>query len=178
MLQTQSQCPPLSLLPEFASATPSTNITDCEAQQLQWAALVAKFKAGSLYKHSWEWVGGEFLPIYTFQTIGRITEIWDEYANGLNGFLAVRDLNEHWQARWRRNVNTLRTENCRRKKVTTLVETLARKPNWNSGLALRFLRERYENHPDLKKPRAFCEYLQKGGGIGLKEVLVAAGNFP
>ena len=163
------------------AATPnsgaSTNPADLDARQQQWNALTVRFSAEQLHKHCWEWVSGEFLPIYAFQPITRITQIWDEHVAGLNGFLAVRDLEEHWQARWRRNVNTLRTENCRRKKVVALVETLAQKPNWSVDLALRFLRDKYETHPDLKKPRAFCEYLQKGGGRGMKDVLVVAQNY-
>ncbi|OAX36287.1 hypothetical protein K503DRAFT_858093 [Rhizopogon vinicolor AM-OR11-026] len=183
-----------------AVTVPGGNTTDLEARQLQWEALVAKFRADQLHKHSWKWVGifspSTLSSIYKHvclyrtiilaatlvadlhQTVSHIAEIWDEYANGPNGYLAVRDLDEHWQARWWRNVNTLHSENCRRKKVTTLVETLGRKLNWNVGLVLRPPREKYENHPDLKKPRAFCEYLQKGGGSGLKAAFIAADSFP
>jgi hypothetical protein len=160
------------------SSTGSAMDLGLSDRQQQWDALTDRFSIERLQAHGWEWVSGEFLPIYAFQPITRITEIWDEHAAGLNGFLAVRDLDERWQARWRRNVNTLRMENCRRKKVVTLVETLARKPNWSVNLALRFLRDKYETHPDLKKPRMFCEYLQKGGGSGMKNVLVVAQNYP
>ncbi|KIJ57728.1 hypothetical protein HYDPIDRAFT_120401 [Hydnomerulius pinastri MD-312] len=156
----------------------NTQDMNLNARQQQWDALTALFKPSQLYNHTWEWVANELVPIYVFQPVTRITEIWDEYTGGINGFLAVRDLDERWQARWRRNINTLRTENCRRKKVTGLVETLAKKPNWNVALALRFLRDKYETHLDLKKPRTFCEYLQKAGGKGLKEVLVAADSYP
>lgn len=167
--------PPTSVA---TSAATTVTTADLDARQQQWTSLVDRFGVEQLLKHSWEWVSGDYLPLYTFQPVNRITEVWDEHAAGLNGFLAVRDLDERWQARWRRNINTLRTENCRQKKITALVETLARKPNWNVNLALRFLCERYETHPDLKKPCVFCEYLQKRGGSGNKEVLAAAANYP
>lgn len=164
--------------PSVATGTATATTADLDARQQQWTSLVDRFGVERLLKHGWEWVSGNYLPLYTFQPVTRITEVWDEYVAGLNGFLAVRDLDERWQARWRRNISTLRTENCRRKKITALVETLARKPNWSVNLALRFLREKYETHPDLKKPRTFCEYLQKGGGTGTKDVLAAAANYP
>jgi hypothetical protein len=164
--------------PSVATGTATATTADLDARQQQWTSLVDRFGVEQLLKHGWEWVSGDYLPLYTFQPVTRITEVWDEYVAGLNGFLAVRDLDERWQARWRRNISTLRTENCRRKKITALVETLARKPNWSVNLALRFLREKYKTHPDLKKPRTFCEYLQKGGGTGTKDVLAAAANYP
>ncbi|KAG1726040.1 hypothetical protein EDD22DRAFT_961520 [Suillus occidentalis] len=164
--------------PSVATGTATATTADLDARQQQWTSLVDRFGVKQLLKHGWEWVSGDYLPLYTFQPVTRITEVWDEYVAGLNGFLAVHDLDERWQAHWRRNISTLWTENCRRKKITALVETLARKPNWSVNLALHFLREKYETHPDLKKPRTFCEYLQKGGGTGTKDVLAAAANYP
>jgi len=97
-----------------ASVTPSqTSSADLNARQQKWDALTGQFDTKQLQRHSWEWVSEEFLPVYTFQPVTHITEIWDEHAAGLNGFLAVHDFDKHWQAHWRQNINTLRTENCR-----------------------------------------------------------------
>ncbi|OAX36863.1 hypothetical protein K503DRAFT_867272 [Rhizopogon vinicolor AM-OR11-026] len=160
-------------LPVMDPSPPGADRCACHCNPNFWDWRVER-----LQKHGWELVCGELLPIYAFQPVTRITEIWDEHAAGLNGYLAVRDLDERWQARWRRNVNTLRTENCQRKKVAALVKTLTRKPNWSVNLALQFLRDKYETHPDFKKPRTFCDYLQKGGGSSMKDVLIVAQNYP
>ncbi|KAG1843937.1 hypothetical protein DFJ58DRAFT_803769 [Suillus subalutaceus] len=95
-----------------ATSTDAATAADLDACQQQWTSLVDRFGAERLLKHSWEWVLGDYLPLYTFQPVTCIMQVWDEYVAGLNGFLAVRDLDERWQARWRRNISTLRTENC------------------------------------------------------------------
>lgn len=97
---------------------------------------------------------------------------------GLNGFLAVRSLEEHWAAKWRRNNDFMKTEMGRRKKVVKLVEKLAEKPNWNVPLALRFLGETYKK---FMTPRKFCNFLQKTPGPGelskTEELILAANSF-
>ena len=91
--------------------------------------------------------------------------MWEEWTNGLDGHLSVRQLNDGWDARWRRNNLGQKTEAGRRKKVVELIEALAKKPNWNTQLALRFLKEKYpipsSSQPYLKSTRAFIEHLQK-----------------
>lgn len=107
-----------------------------------------------------------------------MTDIWEEWASGLNGFLAVRSLEEHWAAKGRRDNNFLKTEMGRRKKVVKLVEKLAEKPNWNVALALRFLGETYKK---FTTPRKFCNFLQKTPGPGelskTEELIVAVNSF-
>ncbi|KAJ7878221.1 hypothetical protein B0H13DRAFT_1892846 [Mycena leptocephala] len=66
---------------------------------------------------------------------------WDEWASGINGFLAVRDLEEHWGPR-------------RRRDVIQFVERLSKKKNWNVALALKFIRETYDGK---LSPQKFCE---------------------
>jgi hypothetical protein len=149
---------------------------DVRRHQQCWEELITRFKEEKLRRHTWEWESDRLLPFYTFQLVSRITDIWEEHANGLNGYLAVRDLNEYWGARWRRNRDGQRTENCRRKKVVHLVERLALKTNWDVKLALRFLRETYEGNGTT--PRAFCTYLQTKGGAGMEEVMIASNSFP
>ena len=120
----------------------------------------------------------DYLPFYAFQPVSVITDIWTEWSSGLNGFLAVRDLEETWGARWRRNNAGLKTEMGRRKKVIQLVEKLAAKPNWNTALALRFIQTTCERKWTVRK---FCVHLQKaavsGGLSALDELIVAADSY-
>jgi hypothetical protein len=128
-------------------------------QLTEWAKLAAKFGDARLRGHQWEWVAsgdhnsGHYLPYYAFQPLSTVTDIWEEWVSGLNGFLAVRILEEHWAAKWRRNNDFMKTEMGRRKKVVELVERLAEKPNWNVPLALRFLGETYKK---FTMPRKFA----------------------
>jgi hypothetical protein len=87
-----------------------------------------------------------------------ISDIWIEWAEGVDGFLPVRDLTERWGARWRRNDAGQRTEASRHRKVVDLVNELSLKHLWNVNLALRFLQDRYEPR---YKARSFCDYLTK-----------------
>lgn len=159
-----------------APITACSGLLDEQHHQQLWDELTTRFKEERLRRHTWEWVSGGLLPFYTFQPVSRITDIWEEHANGLNGYMAVRDLDEHWGARWRRNRDGQRTENCRRKKVVHLIERLALKTNWGVKLALRFVREKYEANGTT--PRAFCTYLQKNSGAGIEEVMAMSNSFP
>ncbi|GLB45911.1 hypothetical protein LshimejAT787_3700140 [Lyophyllum shimeji] len=94
----------------------------------------------------------EWLPHYKYKALPAITDIWTEWTVGWEGYIPVRVLEEVWDARWRRNVHSQRTEHGRRKKVISLVTELSEKPNWGVKLALRFIAEKYEPR---YKPRAF-----------------------
>jgi Transcriptional activator of glycolytic enzymes len=155
---------------------PLTNyIADC--QQKAWQALIQVYGEPKLQKHpAWEWTGDNWLPRYSYQPVTQLSEIWDEWSTGLNGFLSTRELEEGWGAKWRRNNPGLKTENGRRKKVVQLVEELSRKPGWSIKLALRFLQDKYEG--TFKSPRKFCEYLQARKNVGYHEVLAAANMYP
>jgi hypothetical protein len=145
----------------------------------KWAALLVKYGREKLDAHEWEWRNGDWLPRYRYQPVDAITDIWTEYVDGLNGCLSTRELKDRWGAKWRRNEGGLKTEAARRTKVVALVERLSAKPNWNVPLALRFLVEKYETSPAfVGKVRAFCDYLQKGGGAGFQAVLGAAARYP
>ena len=125
-----------------------------------FADALTRFSESQLRQHQWEWVvkDKDWLPIYKYQQVTTISDIWDKWAQGLHGFLSVRDLTERWGARWRRNDAGQRTESSRRKKVIDLVTELSSKHLWNVSLALRFLQERYEPR---YKARGFCDYLTK-----------------
>ncbi|KAG2129749.1 hypothetical protein DEU56DRAFT_758034 [Suillus clintonianus] len=133
------------------------------------SSICCSTSARKNYHHTWEWESGRLIPFYVFQTVSKITDIWDKHSNGLNGYLAIWDLNEYWGARWRHNLDGQRTVNSCRKKVKNLVKNLAKKANWNIKLALCFLRNKYKMRG--MTPRAFCTYLQKSGGSNIEKVM-------
>ena len=146
--------------------------------QQQWAELVALYPESQLCQHDWEWVSNALLPFYLYQPVKRITDVWTEHAEGLNGYLPVQVLDQHWEARWRRNKDGQRTENCRRRKVVGLVNTLAARTGWTVERALQFLKEKYESGKgSTMSPRSFSDYLGKGKGAGLAEVLAEADAY-
>jgi hypothetical protein len=142
-----------------APSPPSSSVSD-PVQEQRWADLLARFDETQLRRHAWDWVAKDkdWLPIYKYQPVTDISDIWVEWAEGVDGFLSVRDLTERWGARWRRNDAGQRTESSRRKKVIDLVTELSSKHLWNVNLTLRFLRDRYE---PKYKARSFCDYLTK-----------------
>jgi hypothetical protein len=147
--------------PALPGPRPSAEHGD-PAKELKWAELIARFDEVQLRRHAWEWVckDKDWLPIYKYQPVTTISDIWCEWAEGVGGFLSVRELTECWGARWRRNDAGQRTEASRRKKVIDLVTELSSKHLWNVNLALRFLRDQYE---PKYKARGFCDYLTKEG---------------
>jgi hypothetical protein len=70
-----------------------------------------------LYRHKWEWVSGAWLPYYRYLPVHTISEVWTVWSSGLDGHLPVRELEERWGPKWRRNVPGQRSENGRRKKI-------------------------------------------------------------
>jgi hypothetical protein len=141
------------------------------AQLARWNCLLTKYGKAHVHKHSWEWVQGDFIPFYIYQPVGRLTDYWTEWTEGIGGFISTRELTEGWGAKWRRNNGGQRTECGRRKKVIDLVTALSTRPNWNVSLALRFLTERYETR---YTPRKFCDWLKPDN---VQAVLVAAVTF-
>ncbi|KAJ7168642.1 hypothetical protein C8R46DRAFT_1033850 [Mycena filopes] len=133
------------------------------SQTAAWNLLALTYTDVGLDRKS-----NSFLPHYTFQPVPKITDIWTEWAAGLNGYLSVRELNEGWNAKWKHDLQRIKSEYSRRKKVIDLIERLRSKPNWNLELALRFIRETYETPgSQFKTTRSFCDYLQssKTGGV-------------
>jgi len=137
-------------------------------QHARWDTLLTKFGEARVHKHQWEWIHGDFLPLYVYQSVDRLTDYWTEWAEGIGGFLSTREMTETWGPKWRRNNGGQRTECGRRKRVIDLVTTLAARPNWDVKKALRFLSEKYE---DLYSPRKFCDWLKPDN---VQAVLVAA----
>jgi hypothetical protein len=159
-------------LPTLPASRPSAEHGD-PAKEEKWAQLTARFDESRLRQHVWEWVSKDkdWLPVYKYQPVTTISDIWVEWAEGVGGFLSVRDLTECWGARWRRNDAGQRTESSRRKKVIDLVTELSSKHLWDVNLALRFLHDLYE---PTYKARSFCDYLTKENR---KAVLCAAISY-
>jgi len=84
------------------STPPSTTIHD-STQETKWAELTAHFAEARLRQHAWDWSSKDkdWLPIYKYQVVTNISDVWIEWAEGIGGFLPVHDLTEHWGARWR-----------------------------------------------------------------------------
>lgn len=140
----------------------------------KWNLILAKIGPDRANAHQWDWEANNYLPRYEYQPIDSITDIWDEWASGLNGFMSIRDMTEMWGARWRRNIPSKKAEHSRRNAVVELVVELLKRPRWTIALIRRFLRDRYE---DTYKPRAFCDYLKSGSRSGFQSVLVAGGSY-
>jgi len=158
--------------PTAQSLTPKYQGQPMNAAQLaKWNALIVKYGEARVQKHQWEWVKGDFVPYYIYPSVDQITDYWTEWADGIGGFLSTRELTEAWSAKWRRNNGGQRTECGRRKRVTDLITVLSNRPNWNTNIALRFLKDKYEG---LYTPRKFCDWLT---AQNVQLVLVAAASF-
>ena len=124
-----------------------------------WNRLIAKFGIDKLNRHEWEWREGKnWVPHYTYQPVLSITDVWKEWTEGLNGYLSVRQLNEEWGAKWRRNAPPVKVENTRRKRIVDLMNSLGTKQGWNPSLVQKFLTEHYGK---AYTAHTFSDYLSK-----------------
>jgi hypothetical protein len=101
------------------------------AQLAKWNFLTMKYGEVSVYRHTWDWVQGDFLPVYLYQSADQLTDYWTEWTEGIGGYLSTRELTEGWGAKWWRNNGGQRTECGRRKRVIDLVTALSARPNWD-----------------------------------------------
>ena len=124
-------------------ALPQAVSSDDDRRLAQWKALTDKFDEVCMWKHEWLYEA-DYVPLYCFQQVTHICDIWTEWSTGLNGFLPVRNLKEGWGARWQRGNRGQGTENCRRAHVVGLIEKLIAKPGWDFALAKRFLQEKLQ----------------------------------
>ena len=169
-------------------------LSECERERdLQLnaiRALVHKY-AEKVRRHQFTWTKygsanrpDEWLPIYLFRQGASLVEIWEEWSEGLDGCLSIRQLEEGWAARWRRDVSGQKTEMSRRRLVVQkVIEPLAAKTNWNIQLALRYLTTQYpipsNTPPYLRTTRSFVDYLQKKttGPASIESILSGATSF-
>ncbi len=131
--------------------------------------LLGKYGNAPISKHQFEWtryatgrVTEEWLPIYVYRKGLSVREMWQEWADRLDGSFSVRQLCENWDARWRRNVQGQKTEASRRKHVIDLISELSAKAKWSVSLALKFLEEKYPipGAGYLASATTFCKELQ------------------
>ncbi|KAJ7749846.1 hypothetical protein DFH07DRAFT_961631 [Mycena maculata] len=164
-----------------SSSTPSASqpASSSVEQTAAWNLLSLRYTDARLRRHTWDWIEAmnSFLPKYDFQPVKKITDIWTEWATGLNGFLSIRELEEGWNSRWKRDSRKIKSEWSRRSKVIKLIEGLQKKPNWNLELALRFIRETYEMDRQFNTVRKFCDYIQSSKTGGLDAVFTKSCTF-
>ena len=129
-----------------------------DPRTLKWNQISNKIVQDKLARHQWEWLGGNWVPHYTYQTVYTIMDVWTEWAEGLNGYISVRELTEIWGVKWRRNIAYLKTENTRRRKIVDLINTLSGKQGWNLNMTQKFLSEQYDSKYTA---RTFSEYMKK-----------------
>lgn len=150
--------------------------------------LVDKYGFDRISNQPFEWVQyasgpikEEWLPIYIYKKGISLRETWEEWSNGLDQQLSVRQLTEGWDARWRRNIQGQKTEASRRRHIVDLVTQLANKSNWTVTLALRFLDEMYPipGPGYLASPTAFSKQLQNkvSGKQTLSEIMDSASVY-
>jgi len=163
---------------------------DIQAAQMKAISeLEAQFPVERLKMHTFEWNSkqNEWLPIFEeFWKPGggsptSIAQIWEEYTTGMGNprSFSIEELTNHWGGRWKRNVQKIKTESSKRKRVVELIQTLSAQTNWTASTALKFLDERYpipsSSPPFLKNPSAFIAYLQKKPS--LQEIMLSASSY-
>ena len=114
------------------------------------------------------------VPSYHYQSVSTIADVWKEWAEGLNGFISVRELMEKWETAWRQGDAGIRTEGGRRMNIIKLIEELQAKRRWSLSLALHFLKEKYSFYT----PRMFSDYLIKNKRAGWADVHKASLSYP
>ncbi|KAF6764548.1 hypothetical protein DFP72DRAFT_775784, partial [Ephemerocybe angulata] len=68
-----------------------------------------------------------------------LADIWNEYSVGIGHKFSIIQLNEHWGARWKRDIRSIESEFTRRMKIVKLIESLMKQNGWSSDCALEFL---------------------------------------
>jgi hypothetical protein len=162
---------PLSILPLIGrSFVLSIDPHERTIQIKEIEGLMSRYPVEKLLRHRFLWIKeasrtDEWRPEYTFAKVNSIDDVWREYTEGIDGQFSVRELEERWAARWKRNVHALKTEHARRRAVLKLVTALAGKTNWNTDLALRFLRKNYpiSSTSTYRTLRQFTDALQCKG---------------
>jgi len=144
-------------------------------QMMEISKLEKLFPMQRLKQHNFEWNAklDEWLPIYDFWRPSpgvppTIDKVWEEHTEGIGNpkSLSILELTANWSGRWKRNIQKIKTESSKRKKVIDLVQALSTQPGWDSTKALAFLQEKYPipssspTHPFLKNISAFIAHLQ------------------
>jgi hypothetical protein len=157
-----------------------------KTQLLELNNLVITHGIEKVLAHTFEWKRypsasqkDEWLPMYDFQKVKMLADVWKEHVEGLNGKFSLQELD----ARWKRNRSTVKSEHSRRKKIIELIERLRSRPNWNLSLVWRFLDAEYPVpqekgvRKELKTVRSFADYLQNKEGGAAEAIDAAASAF-
>ena len=155
---------------------PLSNNLRCRAQQIKaLTELEMKISPDKLRPYTFEWKDESWIPIFpgfwkpTDGTALSLNDIWTEHEHGLGHWMSVRQLNENWGARWKRNEGGIKVEYSRRNKVVTLIKTLCERiSSWSPDDALTYLGKNHPIDPQssyryLHTSRALMEHLQKKG---------------
>ncbi|KAJ3536673.1 hypothetical protein NMY22_g5932 [Coprinellus aureogranulatus] len=137
-------------------------------QTFEWRLRTKRGKA-------WEWI--PVIESMWKPDDGRhptFEEIWQEHSTGIGNRLSTRELDQHWESRWKRpggpDGGAVKTEYMRRMKVVQLITSLSQQAGWSVESALSFLTERCTPSPKratesgisfLRSYRSLIEHLQK-----------------
>ena len=181
--------------PEAATpAAPShyqISTSDPIERQKQLAAMSViegRFGLDRVQNHCWEWLskgGGKWIPMYTFVPVDRLTreDMWREYSEGLNGCLAISELDQYCGPKWRSHGgDTLMAEASRRKKFYLLMQNLISRPRWDEDRAFKYLNARWaitskSSNTDLRTTSQFVRSLSRRGAGIYDQILKEASNF-
>ncbi|PPQ83383.1 hypothetical protein CVT24_006465, partial [Panaeolus cyanescens] len=147
----------------------ATNISIQSLQLKKILELEKKIEVAILRRHVFEWVDGEWLPVFLDfwkppkrsgnAVAPTLEDLWTEYKHGFDGQMSLETLEQHWDKRWRRNEGRLRTEMSRRMKVISLIKIFQERFAWDAEFSIKFLKQEY---PDITSTsRRMIEFLQK-----------------
>ncbi|KAF8583497.1 hypothetical protein K439DRAFT_1617415 [Ramaria rubella] len=168
-----------SLIPSLTSITPApscVNMLSLSSSTLK----ISGVEDQKALKHQWEWTGGNWVPYYEIQTVTTFRQLWDEYANGINGFLPVRVMHERWGKKpaWHCNVAAKKTDYGRCKKVAHLIENLSKRPHWDITKSLNFLEKTYSSKYTAGTfSQWLCEEKKNGKGANMRAIFDEAEKY-
>ncbi|KAI0073130.1 hypothetical protein K474DRAFT_261911 [Panus rudis PR-1116 ss-1] len=165
---------PFPVLPSSAPTTVAAETPEAR----KWNELLGRYPhwQARLQQHpEWTFEGSQWVPVYRFQPVNAIMDIWTEFAEGIGAYLPVRFMNEVWGAKWKRNTASIKTSASRRMRVVELIQKLEKRHRWDIHLALKFIHEKYEPR---YTPRGFSGALEgKKGAVFAEGVMAAADAY-
>ena len=162
--------------------------TERRKQLAAMAVIETQFGLNRVRNHCWEWLtkgSGKWIPLYTFVPVDRLTreEMWREYSEGLNGCLAIFELDQYCGPKWRSHGgDTLMAEASRRKKFYSLMQALISRPRWDRDKAFEYLNARWpidskSGNSDLRTTSQFVRSLSRRGAGVYDQIVKEADNF-
>lgn len=151
--------------------------------------LEQKFSVEKIKQHTFVWThlqGSRYtwLPFFRWWQPKpgeppSIADIWKEYSVGIGNRFSIVELTENWEARWKRNEDSIKSEFTRRNKIYKLMNLLIERNSWCAEKALEFLQSEYpmtDKSPSkhLRSSRYFCDWLNKAR---YDEILTASQSY-